>query len=103
MAIHGGMEKLSMDEKYGKRRQITFRIGPIAEDKLRQVAALFDKKPSEYAKAVLYRDIGVFNEALDQRKRSWRQKKQQEEAFEEEELTEDKDQQLHGRHSTSRT
>jgi hypothetical protein len=100
------MEKLSIDEKYGKRRQITFRIGPIALEKLKQVAALFDMKPSEYAKAILYRDIGVFNEALDQRKRSWRQKRQQDEEEEafgfEEELTEGNDQQLHGRHSTSR-
>jgi len=93
-----------MTEKYGKRRQITFRIGPIAEDKLRQVSALFDMKPSEYAKAVLYRDLGIFNEALDQRKRSWRQKRQQEEDFEEEELTEDADtKEFAGRHTTSRT
>jgi hypothetical protein len=41
------------------------------------MAALFDMKPTEYAKAVLYRDLGVFNEPLDQRKRSWRKKKQQ--------------------------
>ncbi|MEM2911595.1 MAG: hypothetical protein QW146_03735 [Candidatus Bathyarchaeia archaeon] len=66
-------------EKYGKRRQITFRIGPLAEDRLRQVAALFNMKPSEYAKAVLYRDLGVFNEPLDQRRRSWRQKKEADE------------------------
>lgn len=76
-AKHGGMENfwemLSM-EKYGKRRQITFRIGPIAEDRLRQVAALFNMKPSEYAKAVLYRDLGVFNEPLDKRRRSWKKK-----------------------------
>jgi hypothetical protein len=71
------MEKMSPPDKYGKRRQITFRIGPIAEDRLRQVAALFNMKPAEYAKAVLYRDLGVFNEPLDQRKRSWRKKKQQ--------------------------
>jgi len=83
MAVHGGMEKLSMDEKYGKRRQITFRIGPIAEDKLRQVAALFNMKPSEYAKAVLYRDLGVFNESLDQRRRSWKQQKRRHQEDEE--------------------
>jgi hypothetical protein len=77
------MEKMSPPDKYGKRRQITFRIGPIAEDRLRQMAALFDMKPAEYAKAVLYRDLGVFNEPLDQRRRSWRKKKQQmeDEAF----------------------
>jgi hypothetical protein len=69
------MEKLGIDEKYGKRRQITFRIGPIAQDRLQQAAALFNLKPSEYAKAVLYRDLGIFNEPLDQRRRSWKQRK----------------------------
>jgi hypothetical protein len=64
------MEKMSLMEKHGKRRQITFRIGPIAEDRLKQVAALFHMKPAEYAKAVLYRDLAVFNEPLDQRRRS---------------------------------
>ncbi|MEM3579487.1 MAG: hypothetical protein QXL54_04635, partial [Candidatus Bathyarchaeia archaeon] len=70
---------MSPPDKYGKRRQITFRIGPLAEDRLRQVAALFNMKPSEYAKAVLYRELGVFNEPLDQRRRTWRKKKQQDE------------------------
>jgi hypothetical protein len=69
------MEKMSPPDKYGKRRQITFRIGPLAEDRLRQVAALFNMKPAEYAKAVLYRDLAIFNEPLDQRRRSWRKKK----------------------------
>jgi len=66
---------LSEFNKHGKRRQITFRIGPIAEDKLKQVAALFEMKPTKYAKAVLYRDLGVFNEPLDQRRGTWKQKK----------------------------
>lgn len=70
-------------EKYGKRRQITYRIGPIAEDRLREVARMFDMSPGEYAKAVLYRDLGVFNEPLDQRKRSWRQKQKEKEEAEE--------------------
>ncbi|MEM2104997.1 MAG: hypothetical protein QXV21_00785 [Candidatus Bathyarchaeia archaeon] len=90
-------------EKYGKRRQITFRIGPIAQERLEQTAALFNMKPSEYAKAVLYRDLGVFNEALDQRKRSWRQKRQQQEEFDFDSETEENSEpklKLHGRHST---
>ena len=62
-------------EKYGKRRQITFRIGPIAQDRLERAAELFDMKPGQYAKALLYKDLGVFNEPLDRRKHSWRQKK----------------------------
>jgi hypothetical protein len=72
------MEKMSPPDKYGKRRQITFRIGPIAEDRLKQVAVLFNMTPAQYAKAIIYRDLGVFNEPLDQRKRTWKQKPQQE-------------------------
>ena len=63
--------------KYGKRRQITFRIGPIAEDRLKQVAALFNMRPTEYVKALLYKDLGVFNEPLDRRRRSWKKKRLQ--------------------------
>jgi hypothetical protein len=79
------MEKLSYDEKYGKRRQITFRIGPIVQERLNQAATLFNMKPSEYAKAVLYKDLGVFNEPLDQRRRTWRQQKKKLEELDEEE------------------
>ncbi len=66
---------MSLDEKYGKRRQITFRIGPIAEDKLAQMAKLFHMKPTEYAKAILYKDLGVFCEPLDQRRRDQKRRK----------------------------
>jgi hypothetical protein len=34
-------------------------------------------KPSEYAKAILYKDLGIFDEPLDQRRRTWKQKKMQ--------------------------
>ena len=74
-AKHGGIKKLGIDEKYGKRRQITFRIGPVAQDRLKRAAALFNMKSSEYAKAVLYKDLGIFDEPLDQRRRTWKQKK----------------------------
>lgn len=65
------------DEKYGKRRQITFRVGPLAQERLKQAAALFNMKPCEYVKAVLYRDLAIFDEPLDQRRRAWKQKKRQ--------------------------
>ena len=68
---------MGIDEKYGKRRQITFRIGPVAQDRLERAAALFNLKPSEYAKAILYKDLGIFDEPLDQRRRTWKQKKKQ--------------------------
>lgn len=84
-AKHGGIEKLNPSEKYGKRRQITFRIGPIAQERPTQAADLFNLKPSEYAKAILYRDLGVFNESLDQRRRSWKRQKQKLQEFDREE------------------
>ena len=59
-------------EKYGKRRQITFRIGPIAQYRLTQVAEIFNLKSSEYVKALLYKDLGIYNEPLDQRRRTWK-------------------------------
>jgi hypothetical protein len=73
----GGIIKMGPDEKYGKRRQITFRIGRLAQERLKQAAALFNMKPCEYVKAVLYRDLAIFDEPLDQRRRAWKQKKRQ--------------------------
>ncbi|MCK4474214.1 hypothetical protein KAU30_00120 [Candidatus Bathyarchaeota archaeon] len=77
---------MSSSEKYGKRRQITFRIGPIAQDRLERAAELFDMKPGQYAKALLYKDLGVFNEPLDRRKRAYKRKKKLQQQAEEEEL-----------------
>ena len=76
---------MGIDEKYGKRRQITFRIGPLCQDRLNQAATLFNLKPSEYAKAILYKDLGVFDEPLDQRRRTWKKQKRKDESETEEE------------------
>lgn len=65
---------MSPSEKYGKRRQVTFRIGPVAQERLEEVSKLFNIKPSQYVKALLYKDLGIFNEPLDQRRRSWRRR-----------------------------
>jgi hypothetical protein len=78
---------MGSDEKYGKRRQITFRVGPLAQERLKQAAALFNMKPCEYAKAVLYKDLGVFDEPLDRRRSTWKKQKKrqlQDEEFGEE-------------------
>jgi hypothetical protein len=75
---------MSVPEKYGKRRQITFRIGPIAQERLERAAELFDMKPGQYAKAVLYRDLGVFNEPLDRRRRTWKRRRRLQQQEEEE-------------------
>jgi len=68
------MENLGSYEKHGKRRQITFRISPLAQERLRQAAELFNLEPAQYAKAVLYRDLGLFQEPIDQRRRMWQRK-----------------------------
>jgi hypothetical protein len=78
------VEKLGIDEKYGKRIQITFRITPVAMDRLERAAGLFRMTPGEYTKAVLYRDLGVFEEPLDQRRRAWKQHKRTQQLEEEE-------------------
>jgi len=69
---------MSPSEKYGKRRQVTFRIGPLCQEKLEQVAALFNMKPTEYIKAILYRDLQIFDESLDMRRRSHKQRRKRE-------------------------
>lgn len=76
---------MGVDEKYGKRRQLTFRIGPLTLERLEQAARLFNLKPSEYAKRVIMRDLAVFNESPDLRRRDPRRKKQraEEDEFEE--------------------
>jgi len=34
----------------------------------------FDMKPATYVKALIYKDLGIFNESLDRRKRRRRRK-----------------------------
>jgi hypothetical protein len=69
--------KLTIQEKYGPRRQITFRLGPIAQERLEQTSELFHMKPSEYAKALIYRELGVFDESPDLRRRKKSRKKRE--------------------------
>jgi hypothetical protein len=40
-------------------------------------------KGCEYAKALLYKDLQIFGEPLDRRRRAWKEKKQLEEESEE--------------------
>jgi len=58
-------------EKYGKRIQVTFRITETAYDRLQQVAELFGfRNPSQYVKALLYKDLQLFTEPVDMRRRT---------------------------------
>lgn len=87
-----------------KRRQITYRISEVAEDRLQKASNLFDMEPAKYAKAVLYRDLGVFDEPLDKRRRRYKEKQRrqewEDETFAEDVEITDQEEALHGRHST---
>jgi len=69
------MKLLKNHEK--RRLQVSFRIGEETWERLTQVARLFEMKESQYAKAVLMKDLGVFSEPLDRRRLPWRVKRQQ--------------------------
>jgi len=57
-----------------KRLQVTFRVSDAAYTRLLQVAKLFHLQPAQYAKAVLYRDLGCYLEPLDRRRREHRER-----------------------------
>jgi hypothetical protein len=66
------MEILGLSTDYGKgqkRRQISFRIGAVCLERLEKVAELFNMTASQYAKAILYREMQVFSESPDNRRR----------------------------------
>jgi hypothetical protein len=68
---------------------LNFPIGPVVQDRLERTAALFNLKPTEYAKALLYKDLQVFDEPLDQRRRTWKRKGRCLGEFDEEESQEE--------------
>jgi len=77
------MESACVDEKtqrirllkdHGQRRiQLCFRITERAFERLAEVSKLFQMKDTDYAKAVLYQDLGVWTERLDYRRKKRRQ------------------------------
>ena len=66
-------QRIRLLKDHGKRRiQICFRITEKAWDRLTLISRLFGMKDSDYAKAVLYKDLGVWTERLDYRRRKKR-------------------------------
>lgn len=59
---------MTYSRRTSKRRQVTFRIGPHAHERLQAVADLFNLRPSAYVKALLYKDLGIFHEPIDRRR-----------------------------------
>jgi hypothetical protein len=64
-------------DKKEKRTQISFRLTERAYYRLKQCADLFNMESSQYAKAVLYRELGLYEEPVDQRRRRWLKKKRE--------------------------
>ena len=63
-------QRMRLLKDHGKRRiQICFRITETAWHRLVEVAGLFEMEESGYAKACLYKDLGVWTERLDYRKK----------------------------------
>jgi hypothetical protein len=56
-------------EAHGKTHHIQFRISPFAQKIGEEVAALFGMSLSQYAKAVLYLNLGLVFEPLDRRRK----------------------------------
>lgn len=54
---------------HGKDHHVQFRVSPFAEKVGSEVAALFGMTLSQYAKAVLYLDLGLVFEPIDRRKK----------------------------------
>jgi len=55
--------------RHGKAHHVQFRISPFASKVGVEVATLFGMSLSQYAKAVLYRDLGLVFESIDRRKK----------------------------------
>jgi len=54
---------------HGKDHHVQFRISPFAEKVGSEVSALFGMSLSQYAKAVLYLNLGLVFEPVDRRRR----------------------------------
>jgi histone deacetylase complex regulatory component SIN3 len=71
--VHSKTQRIRLLKDHGKRRiQICFRITPRAWERLIEVSRLFEMSYTDYAKAILYKDLGVWTERLDYRKKKRR-------------------------------
>lgn len=67
---HRKNENVRLLKDHGKQRiQICFRITEVAYHRLLEVSKLFEMSDANYAKAVLYKDLGVWTERLDYRRK----------------------------------
>jgi len=64
-----GVENFEVLKPRGKQRLVAFRISQRAEHRLKKVSRLFNLKPGAYIKALLYRDLGLYDELMDLRRK----------------------------------
>jgi len=70
--MQGDFNKIEVPEIHEGDHHIEFRISPKGEATGRQVAKLFNMSLNQYAKAVLYLNLGLIYEPTDRRrKRKW--------------------------------
>lgn len=63
-------QRMGLLKAHGKRRiQICFRITENAWERLTLISRLFEMTESDYTKAVLYKDLGIWTERLDYRRK----------------------------------
>jgi len=67
-AVAKNLELKHVLQTHGKEHKITIRISPKAAAELRKVAKLFGCAPGRYMKALLYWNLGLFDEVMDRRK-----------------------------------
>lgn len=60
---------LDESQRHGKPHQVIFKISPFAFKVLEETAALFTMNPNRYVKTILYRDLGLYHESMDQRRK----------------------------------
>lgn len=67
-APHVESNNFDYSEKHGKAHQVQFKVSPFVQKVGEEVAALFNLSLSQYCKALLYSNLGIF-ESIDRRRK----------------------------------
>jgi hypothetical protein len=62
------------DQPNEQRFQVSFRVSEKAWERLQRTARIFELAPGAYVKALLYANLGLYDERIDKRRKSWRQR-----------------------------
>jgi len=62
-------DNLDYSEKHGKAHQVQFKVSPFVQKAGEEVASVFNLSLSQYTKALLYSNLGIFESTDRRRKR----------------------------------